>query len=47
MVERLWAGWRIPDSEAADAPVVSEGRTLFEAILTSGLPDDETYIVWR
>ena len=49
MVERLWAGWRIPDAEGAvaDAPVVPEGRTLFEAILHSGLPDEETCIVWR
>ena len=54
MVERLWAGWRIPSAEAAvaedafaDGPEVPEGRTLFEAILHSGLPDEETYIVWR
>ncbi len=26
---------------------VPEGSTLFEAILDSGLPDSETYIVWR
>ena len=49
MIERLWAGWRIPSAEAdvADALVVSEGRTLFEALLASELPDKETYIVWR
>ena len=49
MVERLWAGWRIP-SMGADADTelaVPEGKTLFEAILDSELPDEETYIVWR
>ena len=49
MIERLWAGWRIPSAEAdvVDALVVPEGRTLFEALLASELPDKETYIVWR
>ena len=70
MVERLWAGWRIPammtDREAAAAGVADSsgtipgtvpgagtgpdddsGRTLFEAILGSGLPDDKTHIVHR
>lgn len=60
MVQRLWAGWRIPammDDRAAaagDDPAVgtaglapAAGQTLFEAILGSGLPDDDTHIVWR
>lgn len=50
MVEHLWAGWRTPyirsgpDDQQIDIP---DGMTLFEAILHSGRPDDETYIVWR
>jgi diadenosine tetraphosphate (Ap4A) HIT family hydrolase len=49
-LERLWAGWRIRYVETADAdapPPVDGGGTLFERILGSGLPDDETLIVWR
>lgn len=49
MVENLWAGWRtsyVQDSDRGDVDV-PEGSTLFEAILGSGLPDSETYIVWR
>lgn len=50
MVEHLWAGWRMPyirsEDEAADKEV-RDGRTLFERILHSGLPDDESYILWR
>jgi len=50
MVEHLWAGWRMPyiragsDEERSD---IAEGMTLFESILHSGRPDDETYILWR
>ncbi|MEQ8839638.1 MAG: HIT domain-containing protein [Acidimicrobiales bacterium] len=50
MVEHLWAGWRMPyirsspEEHEVDVP---DGMTLFEAILHSGLPDDETYILWR
>ena len=44
MQNRLWAGWR---SEYVNAqPPAGEG-SLFERILTSGLPDEETYVVWR
>lgn len=49
MVERLWAGWRtsyVQDSDLGGVDV-PEGSTLFEAILGSGLPDSQTYIVWR
>jgi diadenosine tetraphosphate (Ap4A) HIT family hydrolase len=49
-LERLWAGWRISYVETvdADAPARIEGDgTLFERILNSGLPDDQTLIVWR
>jgi len=49
---RLWAGWRssyiaritTDDAEVRPDP---EGRSLFERILHSGQPDDETFIVWR
>ncbi|WP_421120251.1 HIT family protein [Aquihabitans daechungensis] len=49
---RLWAGWRsqyitritTDDAEVRPDP---DGRSLFERILHSGLPDEETYIVWR
>ncbi|MDE0066820.1 MAG: HIT domain-containing protein [Acidimicrobiaceae bacterium] len=47
MVERLWAGWRIPAAEAGAALDVPEGKTLFETLLDSGLPDSQTCIVWR
>jgi diadenosine tetraphosphate (Ap4A) HIT family hydrolase len=45
-MDRLWAGWRsdyIDDVTSADA----ERRSVFRAILESGLPDEETHIVWR
>lgn len=49
MVEHLWAGWRIPYIESGDGGGVDvpDGMTLFEAILHSDLPDEETFIVWR
>ncbi len=49
MVGHLWAGWRIPYIEADDGGGVEvpDGMTLFEAILRSGLPDEETHVVWR
>ena len=49
MVEHLWAGWRIPYIEAGDGGGIDvpEGTTLFEAILHSDLPDEETFVVWR
>ena len=51
MVEHLWAGWRmayIQSGEARGGRVdIPEGATLFEAILASGAPDEETLILWR
>jgi ATP adenylyltransferase len=46
-LDRLWAGWR---SEYIDE--VTTGRSdarqsVFTRILASGLPDEETHIVWR
>lgn len=49
-LDRLWAGWRLPyiagDDDARTADI-ADGLTLFEGILASGLPDEQTYIVWR
>ncbi|MPY92053.1 MAG: HIT domain-containing protein [Acidimicrobiia bacterium] len=46
-MERLWAGWRSAYVGGLDGrPPTGEG-SLFERILRSGLPDDETYVVWR
>lgn len=55
MVERLWAGWRVPEMEVAriasgdGGPPDPQppGRTLFEGILAAGLPDSQTHVVWR
>jgi ATP adenylyltransferase len=52
-LDHLWAGWRSPYMKAATGPEETsplrrrEGQSLFEAILGSGRPDDETFIVWR
>jgi ATP adenylyltransferase len=50
MLDRLWAGWRIPyvesDGTAGDVPR-DPSKSLFEAIEQSGLPDEQTYVVWR
>jgi ATP adenylyltransferase len=47
-LDRLWAGWRIPyiEQHGAMAPLAA-GQSLFEGIEQSGLPDDETYVLWR
>ncbi len=54
MAEHLWAGWRNAyvrgaDDDADAGPVIerAEGQTLFEAILASDLPDEQTLVVWR
>ena len=46
MLERLWAGWRTEYVERADAQLEG-GGCVFCRILDSGLPDDETYVLWR
>ncbi|CAN5202638.1 HIT domain-containing protein [soil metagenome] len=50
-MERLWAGWRAPYLTGA-ATAVGDGEpkgagSVFTRILASGLPDDETHVVWR
>ncbi len=54
MMERIRAGWKMthwPLMGADGLPHASlpqvEGKTLFETIEQSGLPDSETYVVWR
>jgi len=49
---RLWAGWRADymervSSDAAEIRPDEAGRSLFERILASGLPDEEALVVWR
>lgn len=49
-LERWWAGWRLDYIRAtvegeADDP--GDGLSMFERILHSGLPDEETYILAR
>jgi ATP adenylyltransferase len=50
MIDRLWAGWRIPyveSDERAHEPHRANGMSLFEGIVQSGLPDEQTYVLWR
>jgi ATP adenylyltransferase len=44
-LERLWAGWRSEYIERVTSP--GEQDCVFCAILASGLPDEETFVVWR
>jgi ATP adenylyltransferase len=49
---RLWAGWRTAyieriTTDDAEVRPDDEGRSLFERILASDLPDEESHIVWR
>ncbi len=50
-LDHLWAGWRstyIASVTEDPAPLrPRDGKSLFEAILHSGRPDDETFIVHR
>jgi ATP adenylyltransferase len=45
-LEHLWAGWRssFVTGATGSAP---EGQCVFDAIIASALPDDETHILWR
>jgi ATP adenylyltransferase len=44
-LERLWAGWRSDYLARATGP--PDGDCVFCAVLASGLPDEETHVVWR
>jgi diadenosine tetraphosphate (Ap4A) HIT family hydrolase len=45
-MDRLWAGWR-SSYVAVAGNGEPAGGSLFTRILASGLPDDETHVVWR
>lgn len=50
MIDRLWAGWRIPYVESGERthePHRPNGKSLFEGIEQSGMPDEQTYVLWR
>lgn len=46
-LDRLWAGWRAPFVGGSDIEPGESGECVFCRILSSGLPDTETHIVWR
>jgi ATP adenylyltransferase len=46
-LDRLWAGWRSSYIEGVTATPPPPGECVFCAILASGLPDEETHILWR
>ena len=50
MIDRLWAGWRIPyvasEGDGSNIPR-DPSKSLFENIEQCGLPDDQTYVLWR
>jgi ATP adenylyltransferase len=50
-LERLWAGWRMAYIQSTteypeDEALAGEG-SIFTRILATGLPDEETQVVWR
>lgn len=49
-LDRLWAGWRtsyIQEAAAAGPGSIEQEGCVFCRILSSGLPDTETHVVWR
>ena len=46
-LERLWAGWRSEYVATAAGPPAAAEDCVFCSILASGLPDRESYVVWR
>jgi len=46
-MERLWAGWRSSYVAAAGNGALAGEGSIFRHILDSGLPDEETHVVWR
>jgi ATP adenylyltransferase len=46
-LDRMWAGWRSEYVVGASHGEGGVGASVFSRILASGLPDDETYVVWR
>jgi ATP adenylyltransferase len=47
MLDHLWAGWRGEYVATADDATQDGPACVFCRILGSGLPDDETFILWR
>jgi ATP adenylyltransferase len=47
MLEHLWAGWRGEYVAGADDATQDGDACVFCRILGSGLPDDETFVLWR
>jgi len=46
-MERLWAGWRSSYVAAAGNGALAGEGSIFRRILDTGLPDEETHVVWR
>lgn len=46
-LDRLWAGWRSQYIEGVTGQAEGAGGCVFCALLASGRPDEETYILWR
>ncbi len=46
-MDRMWAGWRSSYVAAAGNGALAGEGSVFRRILDSGLPDDETHVVWR
>jgi ATP adenylyltransferase len=46
-MERMWAGWRSSYVAAAGNGALAGEGSIFRRILDSGLPDEETHVVWR
>jgi diadenosine tetraphosphate (Ap4A) HIT family hydrolase len=46
-MERLWAGWRSSYVAAAGNGALAWEGSIFQRMLDSGLPDEETRVVWR
>jgi ATP adenylyltransferase len=46
-MDRMWAGWRSAYVAAAGNGALAGNGSVFRQILESGLPDEETHIVWR
>jgi ATP adenylyltransferase len=46
-MDRLWAGWRSGYVAAAGNGALAGEGSIFTRILATGLPDDETHVVWR
>lgn len=46
-MDRLWAGWRSAYVAAAGNGALAGTGSVFRRILESGLPDEETRVVWR